>query len=469
MSAPLIVSASGIRGIVGQSMTPELTYRYGVAFGTWIKAGSKTGYVIMGRDSRTSGPELCEAASDGLREAGCDVRFAGLTATPSLLLAVKEDPAAVAGLIVTASHNPIEWNGLKLVSSVGRFLTPAEGERVQEILDTVPAPGSGSHVGDRSGFGAKLEIHGLSEAHLERILALELIDTEALLARGLKVALDCVHGAGGAIMPELLERLGCEVSAIGLETDGLFPRSPEPTADNLAELGRLVRDSGADIGLAVDPDVDRLSLVDEQGRAVGEDWTLAIAAEYVLSRKPGPVVTNLSSSQTIEDAAARAGVEFYRTPVGEIRVALRMADVGAVIGGEGNGGVMLPDLNLTRDAPAAAALVLSWLAQQQGTFSQALAERPQYSMARRKAARPDMELTELYDLLESEAAPGAAADRADGLRLAWAGSGQWIHVRPSGTEPIVRIYAEARDDRSVERLADWAQQELATLAGSVSE
>ncbi len=450
-------------------MTPELTYRYGVAFGTWIQAASPTGHVLLGRDSRTSGPELCEAASDGLRQAGCDVRIAGLTATPSLLLAVKEDPAAVAGLIVTASHNPIEWNGLKLVSSAGRFLTPTEGESVQEILGTLPPLGPDALTGGQNGLGRRSEISGLGEAHLDRILALELIDVEAVSARGLKVALDCVHGAGGAIMPPLLHRLGCEVVAIGLETDGLFPRSPEPTADNLAELGRLVRESGADIGLAVDPDVDRLSLVDEQGRAVGEDWTLAIAAEYVLSRNPGPVVTNLSSSQTIEDAAVGAGVEFYRTPVGEIRVALKMAEVGAVIGGEGNGGVMLPDLNLTRDAPAAAALILSWLAGQPGSLSEALAARTQYSMARRKAARPDMELAELYDLLESEAAPGAVADRADGLRLAWADTGQWVHVRPSGTEPIVRIYAEARDAHSVGRLADWAQQKLAILTGSVSE
>ncbi len=450
-------------------MTPELTRRYGVAFGAWIQATGAVGYVILGRDSRTSGPEFSEAASDGLRQAGRNVRMAGLIATPSLLLAVKEDPAAVAGLMVTASHNPIEWNGLKLVTSAGRFLTPAEGAEVQKILDDLSGSGPAASTGGQNGFGSRSEIPGLSDAHVERILALGLIDAEAVSARRLKVALDCVHGAGGAIMPQLLDRLGCEVTAIGLETDGLFPRSPEPTAGNLAELGRLVRDSGADIGLAVDPDVDRLSLVDEHGRAVGEDWTLAIAAEYVLSRNPGPVVTNLSSSQTIEDAAVQAGVSFYRTPVGEIRVALKMAEVGAVIGGEGNGGVMLPDLNLTRDAPAAAALILSWLAGQEGSFSQALAERTQYSMARRKSARPDMELTELYDVLESEAAPGAVADRADGLRLAWAESGQWVHVRPSGTEPIVRIYAEARDDSSVGRLADWAQQKLAALAGGLSE
>ncbi len=238
-------------------------------------------------------------------------------------------------------------------------------------------------MADWENMGVQSGLSGVVDRHVDRILGLSLIDRTALSARGPRVAVDCVHGVGGAIMPPLLDRLGCDVVGMGLETDGRFPRNPEPTAANLEGLGRLVRDSQADIGLAVDPDVDRLALVDETGRPIGEDWTLALAVEYVLSIRPGPVVTNLSSSQSIEDAAARAGVPLYRTPVGEIRVALRMVEVGAVIGGEGNGGVMLPDLNPTRDAPLAAALVLSWLARQDRPLSELLAARQSYAMERR--------------------------------------------------------------------------------------
>jgi phosphomannomutase len=436
-------------------MTPEVVARYGAAFGRFLAEGAdvpvESAYVLVGRDSRVSGESLASAAATGLRSVGLDVRLAGIAPTPSFLLTVADDEAAIAALVVTASHNPIEWNGLKLASAGGRFISPSAGRRVQEIFEATRAL-----LPDRGHLATASAVEGVLDHHIDRILALPMLAADRIAAARPQVALDCVHGAGGALMPRLLEGLGCRVAGIGLETDGQFPRNPEPSAANLSALGELVRASGSELGLAVDPDGDRLSLVDGRGLPVGEDWTLALAAEYVLSERRGPVVTNLSSSQCIEDVATSAGVAFYRTAVGESHVARTMLDVGAVIGGEGNGGVMLPDLNLTRDAPAAAALILSLLAREGRRLEDILAARRGYCMVKRKASRPMAVLEEVYDALESEAAAGADADRADGLRLAWRAAREWVHVRPSGTEPVVRIIAEAPEENRALALADWA-------------
>ncbi len=454
---PLIVSASGIRGIVGRTMTPELAARYGAAFGLELRAGTAAaGHVLLGRDSRTSGPLLADAAASGLCAAGVAVRDTGIAPTPTHLLGVRDDPDALGGLIVTASHNPVEWNGLKLAAADGRFVSPETGRRIQARFE------AGGALADWDGLGSRGPGADVVRNHLERILALDLVDAEAIRRWAPRVALDCVHGAGAVIVPELLARLGCRVEGIGLEPDGRFPRNPEPTPENLGELAALVRDTGADLGLAVDPDSDRLAIVDETGAPIGEDWTLALVVEYVLSRRPGPVVTNLSSSQSIEEAARSAGVPFHRSPVGEARVAERMAEVGAVIGGEGNGGVMLPDLNLTRDAPLAAALVLSLLAARRARPAELLADRTRYAMVKRKAARPPGGPEEAFEALEA-GAPEADADRRDGLRLSWPGAREWVHVRASGTEPILRVIAEAPDAERAAELADWAERHVNAL------
>lgn len=460
---PLIVSASGIRGIVGHTMTPETAARYGAAFGSFIRdrAGpdARRGYVLVGRDSRTSGELLADAVASGLRAAGLDVRLTGIGPTPTHLLSVKDDPQALGGLIVTASHNPVEWNGLKLAAPDGRFVSPADGLRIQAVYESGPV------LAGWDALGSRAEKSGVADHHMTRILSLGVIDAEAIRAWSPLVALDCVHGAGAVVVPELLRRLGCRVEGIGLEPDGRFPRNPEPTAENLGELGDLVRRSGAAVGLAVDPDCDRLSIVDETGRAIGEDWTLALATEYLLGRVPGPVVTNLSSSQSIEDVASAAGVPFHRSAVGEARVAEMMVARGAVIGGEGNGGVMLPDLNLTRDAPLAAALVLSLLATRRCGPGELLKGRTRYTMVKRKTDRPEGGAAAAFRALETEAGSGAEFDHTDGLRIVWPERREWLHVRASGTEPILRIISEAPDADRAAALADWAGTHVEALTG----
>jgi phosphomannomutase len=461
VSDQLIISSSGIRGVVGAGLTPEVVARYGAAFGTYLKTHGPEdrGYVIVGRDSRTSGEMLADAVMAGLRAVGWDARDLGIVPTPTALLATGDDANAVGALLITASHNPVEWNGLKLGSPDGRFVSPAAGLEVQRAFERGPV------YGDWSRLGARQAASGAIERHIDRILSLGALEPERIARRRLRVAIDCVHGAGGLIIPPLLERLGCEIIGLGLNADGRFPRNPEPTADNLGELGRVVRESGAHLGMAVDPDVDRLSLVDGSGRPIGEDWTLALATELVAHRTPGPVVTNLSSSQCIRDAAQRAGVPFSQAPVGEANVVAAMLEAGAVIGGEGNGGVILPELHLTRDAPLAVALVLQLLTDRETDLQTLIESWPGYHIAKRKAARPAGSLEGILDAVSLSAPAGATEDRTDGLRLEWADH-RWLHIRPSGTEPILRVISEAESEAEAARLVDGVVASLADEVGS---
>lgn len=467
MAAPLIISASGIRGIVGETVTPELVARYGAALGAFVRERNPDGldgrYVLVGRDSRTSGELLAAAAASGLCAAGLSVRLTGIGPTPTHLLAVRDDPDAVGGLIITASHNPVEWNGIKLAAPDGRFVTPEDGARISELADAGPGYAAWDELGEMA------EMPGVVEHHIQRILDLDLLALDALRSARPTVAVDCVHGAGALVVPELLRRLGCEVVGIGTTADGRFPRNPEPTAENLADLGTLVRRSGADVGLAVDPDSDRLAIVDERGRPIGEDWTLALATEFVLGRRVGPVVTNLSSSQCIEDVARAAGAPFHRSAVGEANVAALMAEVGAVIGGEGNGGVMLPDLNLTRDAPLACALVLGLCAERGERVGAILADRQDYHMVKRKTPRPEAPMSAIVGTLREAMGSDAEVDLTDGLRLAWPDRAEWLHVRPSGTEPILRIITESPNAEQAETLAERATECVARASGDGEE
>jgi phosphomannomutase len=462
----LMVSVSGFRGTVGDVLTPELMTTLAAGFGTFLReeaaregGGSADARltVLLGRDSRTTGAMIEAAAMAGLQSVGVDVVRLGVVPTPTLLLAVGYHGAAGA-LGVTASHNPAQWNAFKFAGADGTFLDADRMLRFQAFLREREIPRAGWDA-----LGEVREDAGAVDRHLERILSLPYLDVGAIRARGFRVALDCVHGAGGRMVPRLLEALGCEVHGIGLEPDGRFPRDPEPTAANLGDLGDLVRSTGAEVGFAVDPDVDRLSLVERTGRALGEDLTLALCADVVLRRVSGPVVTNLSTSRVVEDVALSHGAPLFRAPVGEINVARRMQEDGAVVGGEGNGGIILPALHLTRDAPVGVALLLQHLVDTGGSLAEAAARWPEYHIVKEKASFARERLAAGYASL-LEALPASEIDRTDGIRLAWPDDGAWLHVRPSGTEPVVRFIAEARTLAKAKELVARGRGALDTAA-----
>ena len=455
MSDTLMVSVSGVRGLVGTDLTPEVVARWAAAFGTWARDGRAAGRtarrplsIVVGRDARTSGPMFAQAATAGLMSVGCQIIDVGLVPTPTVQLAVEHHRAA-GGIILTASHNPIEWNALKFVGPDGIFLDGVAGTRVRELAAGNSLP--------RAKYNAIGGVEADSDAisrHLAAVLALPGVDVRAIKRRRFRVALDTVRGAGGTIMPELLQRLGCRVTAINLETDGLFPRPPEPIPENLKALSRLVRRTKADVGIAVDPDVDRLAVVDEKGRPIGEDYTLAFAIRAVRPSSRRAVVCNLSTSLVVEDAAREYGAQVVRAPVGEANVARKIIELNAVIGGEGNGGVMYPALHVGRDAPVAGALLLGLLARERIPVSELVARAPRYTIVKARVERGTSNaerMGEVYAALRARF-PEAHADTQDGLRLAW--PDRWLHVRPSGTEPIIRLIAEAPSRADAERLIE---------------
>lgn len=453
-----MISVSGIRGRVGHGLTPEVVARYAAAFGAWAVAGARArgtrAAVVLGRDSRVTGPLFHSVTRAALESVGADVIDIGLTTTPTLQLTVEHHHAA-GGLCITASHNPIEWNALKFIGPDGLFLSAAQGAQMRALVD------SGIPYAQWDELGS---VHFDAEAvarHLDAVLALPFLDVKGIRARKFRVAYDACRGAGGVIIPKLLEILGCEVTSIELEADGRFPRPPEPIAENLMALQTLVKQTGAQIGFATDPDVDRLALVSDDGRAIGEDYTLALATRVVLRHRKGAVVTNLSTSRIVDDMAAEHGVSVVRAPVGEVNVALKMRAVGAVIGGEGNGGVILPELHLGRDAPLGVALLLQLLHEDAEPLSRIVERFPRYAIIKDKLDRPAKPLGAVYDALRAAFAD-AEADTQDGLRLSWAD--RWVHIRPSGTEPIVRVIAEGRTEASARELVEKGRELLARLA-----
>ncbi len=451
----LMVSVSGVRGKVGEALTPEIVSRFAAAFGAYVNevAGGR-GKVVVARDSRTSGPMFVRSAIAALQATGCDVVEIGLAPTPTALFAIRHHQADGC-IVLTASHNPVEWNALKLASGEGMFLDAEQAARMRTYIEDGAIKWA---AWDR--LGGVTADSGALERHLAAVLAIPFLDIAGLKKRRFKVALDCVHGAGSALLTPLLEQLGCEVIGIGLEPDGRFPREPEPVAANLGDLERLVRESKADIGIATDPDADRLSLVSNTGKAIGEDFTLVLAAALVLRHRPGPVVTNLSTSRVLEDVATSAGQTLIRAAVGEINVARKMQEVGAVIGGEGNGGVILPDVHLTRDSAVATALVLQLLLESGGTVQDLVAAQRPYVIVKDKLPRDAGALDQAYATLEKLlAAP--VSDRQDGLRLDWPNERRWLHLRASGTEPILRIIAEAETEPAARELVELARKALA--------
>jgi phosphomannomutase len=453
----LMVSVSGVRGRVGEALTPEVMAKFAAGFGAWAMArsGGKA-TIVVGRDSRVSGPMFQPVVHAALQSVGCNVLDIGMVPTPTVQLAVERHHAA-GGLAITASHNPIEWNALKFIGPSGLFLDGAEAADMRKVVEGIIPRATWDRLGTVSAD------KDAAREHIEKILALPFLDVQGIRKRGFRVGLDCVRGAGGVFMPVLLELLGCKLATINMEPDGRFPRPPEPVAENLGELQKLVRESHCDIGMAVDPDVDRLALVSDEGVAIGEDYTLALAAKVVLRHRKGPVVTNLSTSRIVDDVAAEAGTRVIRAPVGEVNVATRMRTENAPIGGEGNGGVILSELHLGRDAPVGAALILQLLLEEgeKRPLSKIVASYPRYVIVKDKLDRPNAPLDTVYEALK-RAFADAEADTQDGLRLTW--PDRWVHIRPSGTEPIVRVIAEAPSAAEAEKLVRDCRKAVEALS-----
>jgi phosphomannomutase len=445
MQKDLMVSVSGVRGVVGKSLTPELLAKYSSAFGNLCNLFSQNAYpkVVLGRDSRISG-EMCRfAVLSGLLATGCEVIDLGICPTPTIQIAV-EKLRAKGGIVISASHNPIQWNGLKFIGSDGTFLPEREARR---LFDWV----KNDKITYRSGMGlGKVKSdHRRIQKHIEKILKLKYIDINKIKRKKLKVVLDCCNGAGGTISPALLKTLGCQVIELFCNPDGNFAHNPEPLPENLILLCEAVKKNKADIGFANDPDVDRLAMVSDLGIPLGEEATLALATKFILSKKPkSKVVTNVSTSRMIEDIAKEFGSKVYRTKVGEAHVVIRLKAVKGIIGGEGNGGVILPELHYGRDALVGMALILQYLAESEKPISDLAADLPRYFMIKKKG-----ELTKDFERNLAKLKIKYAKEKIDlmdGVKIDFEDS--WIHIRKSNTEPIFRIIAEAKSKKRAKKL-----------------
>jgi len=444
----LKLGISGARGIVGASMTPDLIVRLAAAYA----AGRRGRPILVGGDTRPTGPMVRHALVAGLTASGCSVLDCGICPTPSVLYAASRRETG-GGVLVTASHNPIEWNALKFVNEEGFFLGAAEGaEMTRRFREEEPVYVAHDRVGTVA-TGPDVEAE-----HLDGILRLPWIDAARVARKGWKVVLDGCGGAGARLARELLARLGCAVEPLHCEPSGGFPRPPEPKPENLADLQAEVRRSGADVGFALDPDGDRLALVTGEARALSEERTVSIVVDFVLARDPGPVVVNLSTTRCAEDLAARYGVPFHRTPVGEAHVAEGMKTHGAVVGGEGNGGAMVAALHPMRDAAVGVAIVLQAMSDANRSLEEIDASLPSYVLLKTVLSAETLDEGALVTALRRRFGEGTE-DRRDGVRVAWERG--WIHARPSNTEPVVRVVAEAATREGAEELQRAVTEVLA--------
>ncbi len=442
-----MVSISGLRGEVGSTLSPEVVQKYTLAFAKFIDGGK----VVLGRDSRVSGPWIADVVKGCLVASGCEVVDIGIVTTPTVELEIEHHKAA-GGIAITASHNPIQWNGLKFMAADGRFLPPEAAQQVYTMADRAetalkPWDQLGKVVSDTQAI----------RRHIDKVLNISFLNVEAIRKRHFKVAVDTVNGAGGLIIPQLLEELGCEVTAINQEANGLFAHTPEPLPENLKQLGETVRRVRADVGFAVDPDVDRCAIVDNEGTPIGEEYTLVIAAKLVFSKTLGRMVINMSTSRASEDIAKYYNCMVVRSKVGEINVAEKMKEIDAVIGGEGNGGVILPEVHVGRDAPVAVALTLQALLEHGGTMKELKASLPQYEMVKKKVSVVGLDPDKILQALQ-EKYKDHDLNTLDGLKIDFERS--WVHLRKSNTEPILRVIAEAPSREEAEALAERFIKEI---------
>lgn len=454
MASPLIISVSGLRGVVGESLTAEVAMRYAAAFAEELPPGP----IVLGRDGRASGPMFAEAIGQSLIAVGRKVFYAGVAATPTVGVLVRELKAA-GGVQISASHNPAQYNGMKLFSAEGRVIPAVEGQRV---LDRYCELEKHDVCGGQRRVGTAAKNHQFirdsTSAHLELIEAV--CDVARIRQQRFRVVLDANHGAGSLLGAGLLEHIGCEMAVLGETPDGSFAHPPEPTERNLAPVLGEVAKRQAAVGFCQDPDADRLAIIDEQGRYIGEEKTLALCVDHVLrSGRRGPVVANCSTSRMSEDLARKYGVPFYRSKVGEANVVDMMLKKGAVIGGEGNGGVIDPRVGLVRDSFVGMALVMDAMAARGLPVSVLADELPRYSIHKSAISVPQEKVADALDALERRFS-NATVDRMDGLRLDWPNSGSWLLVRPSNTEPIVRAVAEAATLQEARSLCEQAERAI---------
>lgn len=449
----LIKSISGIRGTIGgmtgECLSPVDIIKFASAYGSWIQRRNKKENlkVIVGRDARKSGSMVSNLVITSLRSLGINVIDLGMATTPTVEIAVTGTKAD-GGIIITASHNPADWNALKLLNEKGEFLSAEEGKKVLEIASDedfifVSVDETGS-LDNEDNWG---------KIHIDQILALDLVDTEAIRQAGFKVAIDCINSVGGIILPQLLRSLGVDaIFELNTKPDGNFAHNPEPLPENLHEISDMVVRSKCDLGFVVDPDVDRLAIICEDGSMFGEEYTLVAVSDYILKYTPGSTVSNLSSTRALKDISTKYGCNYYSSAVGEVNVVEEMKRTNAVIGGEGNGGVIYPELHYGRDALAGIALFLTHLAKKNMKCSSLRKLYPQYVIAKKKLTLDKTtEFSQIVDAVKAHF-KGHMIDERDGI---WIGhKNGWVQIRKSNTEPIMRIYAEGRTSAEADELAD---------------
>ncbi len=438
MSKDLMISISGVRGVVGKGLTPDKVAGFAMAFGTFVKGGT----VVIGSDTRPSREMVKHAVISGLIGTGCTVIDLGICPTPTVLYNVGK-LRTDGGIAITASHNPAQWNAMKFIGQDGIFLNKQEANKVIAL-----------YIGNKAKAvpwkmqGKLLHDDAAVQRHIDGILKLRSINVRKLRHRKFCVGIDCVNGAGFDAFPGLLRALGCEVFEVFCEGTGDFVRKPEPVAQNLSVLSRTVKRRKLDIGFATDADGDRLSIVDNTGEALGEEYSLPLVVNFILSKKRGRVVCNLSTSRMTDFSVKKHNCRLYKAKVGEANVVQKMQTMNAIIGGEGNGGIIYPRLHYTRDGMLGMALILEYLLESKKTVSQLKQELPHYSIVKKKKrtkAKKKIDYERIYKGL-----PRGRISRRDGLRVDWKES--WIHVRKSGTEPIVRVIAEAKTKKRAEAL-----------------
>lgn len=460
----LIKSISGVRGTIGgakgDNLTPLDAAEFGAAYANWLKKNNpaKKLKVVIGRDARPSGPMIQGIVQNTLLASGIDVIDLDLSTTPTVEMAVVFEKAD-GGIILTASHNPVQWNALKLLNAKGEFISGADGAELLAMIeaqdyDFVSVENLGS-IEEKSDAISK---------HIEAILKLPYINVEAIKAANLSVAVDAVNSTGGISIPPLLDALGVEKQELlYCEPHGNFPHNPEPLKEHLGGIMQLMAEKGCDVGIVVDPDVDRLALIDEKGQMFGEEYTLVAAADYLLQHLDGPLVSNLSSSRALRDLAHSRGKEYYASAVGEVNVVTKMKEVGAVFGGEGNGGVILPDLHYGRDSLVGIAIILSHLATSGKKLSELRASYPAYYMGKNKIElQAGMDVDGILASIQQRYAQEEIST-IDGVKIDFAE--EWVHLRKSNTEPIIRIYTEAKTQAAADALGSKFISELSEIAG----